>query len=182
MDNDLVESVREATAGPAGAIEDIGLRLDNLFHRLRASTMRRWDQSEVLRRYWRLKCFIDANRECYATLLSANPVMLLVPIGGARPLWMIETLGSLYRNQPVVFFLLTYWSLENDKRVDTLRNNAESYSTRFPKHKLVFFCNTTREQDLLVEAGLTALMVHQNQLVSEHTYRPLEGVPVEYDA
>jgi glycosyltransferase involved in cell wall biosynthesis len=95
---------------------------------------------------------------------------------------MVETLGSFLADRPVLFLLLIAQSLEEPVRVEAARANAQHHRERFPNHSLVFLCNTAEEQRLLDAAGLEAIFVHQNQLVSEHVFRPLPAPTVAFDA
>lgn len=183
MDGDVIESIAEATNIPLSPFSKATLWADNFLHRAKRSVLWHWDRSLISHAgYTSFKYYFDAHRTCQAAILSRRPPIFLVPIGGARPLWMVETLGSYFTDGPVLFLLLVYWSLENPQEVEVLKKNAELHRQRFPQQRLVFFCNTPEEQRLLDASGLEAVVVHQNQLVSEQTFRPLEGTPVNYDA
>lgn len=182
MDSQLIESLAEATDIPLSPLAKFQLGADNFTHRLRLSTQRLWEQSDFVSANGRLKSLVDRNRNCGAAVLSHHPPVFLVPIGGVRPLWMVETLGSYFADERVLFFLLTYWSLENPGGVRMVRRNAELHQSRFPKQTLVFLCNTPAEQLLLDAAGLEAVTVNQNQIVSEQTFRPLDHLAITYDA
>ena len=116
------------------------------------------------------------------SVLSDDPLILLVPIGGVRPLWMVEALSSHCAERRVIFFLLAYWSLEYPRAVTSLRKNAEWHRLRFPNHSLVFCCNTAQEQKLLDAVGLETIALNQNQIVSEKMFRPLDHVTATFDA
>jgi glycosyltransferase involved in cell wall biosynthesis len=59
---------------------------------------------------------------------------------------------------------------------------ARTHQARFPDHVLVFACNTAEERDRLVARGLDARLLNKNCIVSEETFRPLEGIEPEFDA
>jgi glycosyltransferase involved in cell wall biosynthesis len=182
MDSQLIESLAEATDVPLSPLAKLRLGVDNFTHRARLSTQRLWDQFDFVSVNGRVKNLVDRNRKCGAAVLSRRPPVFLVPIGGARPLWMVETLGSYFAKERVLFFLLIYWSLENPSGVQIIKRNAELHQSRFSKQKLVFLCNTPAEQLLLDAAGLEAVTVHQNQIVSEQTFHPLDDAAITYDA
>jgi hypothetical protein len=182
LDAELIESIAEATDIPLNPLARLGLKADNFVHRARLAARRRLEQSFIVTANPALKDFLDRHRKCLAAILSDRHPAFLVPIGGARPLWMVEGLSSLLQDQPVLFLLLVYWSVENEKGVEWVRRSAELHRSRFPRHSLIFLCNTPVEQQLLSAAGLDALFVHQNQIVLEDVFRPLSNRVVSYDA
>lgn len=182
MNSELIESIAEATDTPLSPLAKLQLRADNLAHRLRASMLRRWDRHLFPRANAWLGETIDANRSCNAAILSSNPPVFLVPIGGIRPLWMVESFGSFLPERRALFFLPAYWSLEYPAGVELIRKSAERHHARFPNHNLVFLCNTAEEQRLLDAAGLEAIALNHNQLVSEKTFRPLDDAIAAYEA
>jgi len=181
MDNLQIESVAEATAIPLDPRARLRLRVDNFAHRLRQAAQRRIDRLDLAKSPRLLK-ILSARRVCGASVVSHRPPVFLLPFGGERPLWMVEALGSHFPEERALFLLLIYWSLENPKLVESARLGAELHRSRFPKHALVFLCNTPLEQELLDAAGLVAIAANHNLLVSEHTFRPLGDVAVAYDA
>lgn len=182
MDSNLIESIAEATDIPMSPLAKVRLHVDNVIHETAASAVRRWDRTAISRRMGPLGRFIETRRHCGMSVLSDDPPVLLVPIGGLRPLWMIEALSPYLAGQRVMFLLLAYWSLEYESAIDSLRKNAEYHRRRFPNHGLLFLCNTAREKALLDAAGLDAVFLNQNQVVSERSFRPLDDETVTFDA
>src|SRR5262245_29649636 len=182
MDHNLIESIEQATAIPLDPLARLQLRADNFMHRTTSGLLRRWDRGNAAVRESALARFLDEFRHCISAVVSHDPPVLLVAIGGARPLWMVEALSKLLGDRPALFLLLIYWSVENPTTFEFLRRNAEGLRARSPKHSLVFLCNTIAEQTLLEEAQLEAIFVNHNQIVSEKTFRPLPGAAIEFDA
>src|SRR5262245_17573775 len=182
MNSQLIESIAEATDVPRSPFGKLQLKADNFAHRIRSGLLYHWDRTTApAREGWWGQIF-DANRACGAIVLSRDPPVFLVPIGGLRPLWMVESLSSFLADRAVLFLLLAYWSLEEDWRIEIMRANAERHRQRFPKHSLVFLSNTAEEQRRLDAAGLEAVLVHQNQIISEHIFRPLPNPTISFDA
>jgi hypothetical protein len=182
MDHDLIESIEQATTIPLDALARLQLRADNFMHRAACGLLRRWDRSNAAVRESSLGQYIDEFRHCIGAVLSRDPPVFLVAIGGARPLWMVEALSKLLGDRPALFLLLIYWSIENPTTFEFLRRNAERLRARSPRHSFVFMCNTTEEQTLLEKAQFEAIFVNQNQIVSEKTFRPLPGAAIKFDA
>jgi glycosyltransferase involved in cell wall biosynthesis len=182
MDDQLVESIAEATDIPLSPFGRLRLKSDNFVHRVRQGLLRRWDRTSAQAREGWLGRVIDATRSCNAIVLSHDPPVLLVAIGGARPLWMVESLSSFLAERRVLFLLLIYWSLENPTTFGFVRRNAERHRERFPKHNIVFLCNSREEERLLDAAGLEAIAANHNQIVSEHIFRPLANLTPSFDA
>jgi glycosyltransferase involved in cell wall biosynthesis len=182
MNDQLIESIAEATDVPRSPFGNVQLKVDNFAHRIRSGLMYYWDRmaSPASEGWWGQ--IFDASRTCGATVLSRDPPTFLVPIGGVRPLWMVESLSFFLADRAVLFLLLVYWSLEDDKRIEVMRANAERHRQRFPKHSLVFLSNTAEEQRRLDAAGLEAVLAHHNQIISEHIFRPLPNPTISFDA
>lgn len=182
MDGDLIETIAEATRIPRGPLAAIKLKADNLIHTARAKIIRWWDKQYIPTYLGALGHLIEGNRHCHMAVLSRDPPVLLVPIGGVRPLWMVEALSHGLRKRPALFLLLVYWSLEYTKGMRLLRMNVESHQRRFPGHKLVFFCNTAQELKLLEETGIEAILLNHNQIVPETVFQQCDDESVAFDA
>lgn len=183
MDKELVETIAEATDIHMNQPTKAIFWIDNFLHRAKNSLSWRWERSSMSdTTLASIKFLFDRESLCTAAMLSHQPPVFLVPIGGARPLRTVETISAYYSNTPALFFLLIYWSLEDQHRVNIVKANAELHRSRFPQHRLVFFCNTSEEQRLIDAAGLEAVVLNHNQLVSEDTFRPIPDAQLKYDA
>src|SRR5262249_55228481 len=99
MDDQLIESLAEATDVPRSPFGRLQLKADTFAHRIRNGLLYRWDRTTApAREGWWGQIF-DASRECGAIALSRDPPVFLVPIGGIRPLWMVESLSSFLTDQ-----------------------------------------------------------------------------------
>jgi glycosyltransferase involved in cell wall biosynthesis len=81
------------------------------------------------------------------------------------------------------WFLLVYsWATESDQQVARASRYQEAHRTRYPGHRLVHLCNTPRQLEVFRAAGLPAIFCNHNALVDERIYRPMPGIPREFDA
>ncbi len=74
------------------------------------------------------------------------------------------------------------WSLEREFLAEALRGYAVMHRLFNPGHRLIFLCNTQSELAIMRSLGEAALFHSKTSSTSEHVFRPLEGVPVEFDA
>ncbi|ESZ14253.1 hypothetical protein X735_15880 [Mesorhizobium sp. L2C085B000] len=80
------------------------------------------------------------------------------------------------------FLISPTWSIENSASVKTIRTYAVLHRLKNPRHSLIFLSNTQAETDLLNQSGEAAVLHNKTSTTSEHIFRPLDDVPVEFDA
>ncbi|MEI9420262.1 glycosyltransferase [Mesorhizobium sp. Cs1299R1N1] len=115
-------------------------------------------------------------------VLNHDPLLIYTPVGGARPLNSIVAIGRRLASRRAVFLLMPSWTLERPHVVAKLGRDLAWYRENFPLHELIFLCNTQEERRLVAAVGGTAIFSNHNLMVSEDIFRPLPGVPVEFDA
>jgi glycosyltransferase involved in cell wall biosynthesis len=98
------------------------------------------------------------------------------PLGGA------SVIGPLVRDRPATFLLTPAGSIEPEKLSFALVVIAKAYQLDFPQHQLILLCNTDRETEGMLAAGLNAATVSQNCLFNEMLYVPVPEVQPEFDA
>ena len=122
------------------------------------------------------------DRSAHATVLSREPPVVKIAVGGDPPLWMLRAFGRGLGNRAATFLLVLYWTAESERAVAIYRSEAQRHRAEFPRHTLIFLCNTEAEQKLFNHAGELALFANQNMMVSEDTFRPIPGAETEFDA
>ena len=74
------------------------------------------------------------------------------------------------------------WHRETDARVTELTTELQQARTLFPDWTFTFLCNSPQEETLLRDAGLTAILCHQNAFLDERQYRIIPGAQKKFDA
>jgi glycosyltransferase involved in cell wall biosynthesis len=97
-------------------------------------------------------------------------------------LGLTETLGSLHPERPFISLLSLLWDHDNQRKVARLAEVAREYLARYPKHRIVFLCNTEQELARFGAAGAEAFLASHAIFASEDIFRPLPDVAVEFDA
>ncbi|ESW82430.1 hypothetical protein X770_28215 [Mesorhizobium sp. LSJC269B00] len=125
---------------------------------------------------------LDSGIEMSLHVLSRDPLVLYVPIGGARPLYPLAALGRRLAGRRVTFLTMQTWTMERPAVISRMGRDLAWYAGRFPLHEIIFLCNTEEERRLVAAAGGNAIFSNHNLMVSEDIFRPLPDVPVEFDA
>ncbi|MDX8431810.1 glycosyltransferase [Mesorhizobium abyssinicae] len=115
-------------------------------------------------------------------VLSHDPLLIYMPIGGERPLSLIAAIGRHLASRRAAFLLMPSWTLERPHVIARLGQDIAWYREHFPLHELIFLCNNEAERRLVAAVGGTAIFSNHNLMVSEDIFRPLPDVPVEFDA
>jgi len=114
--------------------------------------------------------------------ISADP---LIAISGITPwarLGLASRIGHRLGRRPAWFLLSPTWSMQTEGHAIIHRRHAVLHRLTHRRHRLVLLANTKGEEDLLRKHGEAAFAVNKSCAVSETVFRPLEGVPVEFDA
>ena len=114
--------------------------------------------------------------------LSRDPPVFMTGIAYDGFLGIAPAFGDRYGDVDAGFMIYPTWSIENAGLCARIRAAALAHGRRFPKHKLLFLCNTQREADLLWLAGLPAIHLNKNFTVSDTIFRPLPDAVIEFDA
>jgi len=116
-----------------------------------------------------------------ASLLSDNP--LISYSGRTRTtLGMASHLPRLPRAHRAWLLISPTWSTEEAKVAKSTRARAVLHRLRNPRHWLIFMCNTRTEADVLRQCGEAAFFHNKTSVVSEETFRPVDGLTIEFDA
>lgn len=125
---------------------------------------------------------LDGSIDIPVHVFSRDPLILYVPVGGRRPLYALAALGRRLASRRATFLLMPMWTLERPAVVEQIGRDLLWFAKACPRHELIFLCNTETERRLIAAAGGNTIFSNHNLMISENVFRPLPGVPVEYDA
>jgi hypothetical protein len=118
-----------------------------------------------------------------------NSFYVSLPYGRILPLGLASAIGPKVADRPATFILAAWWTLEPKRPsrkisagVRRLCEAATDYRHRFPRHRLILACNTTRETELVNEFGVESVFLNHNFSVSESIFRPLAQTEIVFDA
>jgi hypothetical protein len=115
-------------------------------------------------------------------VLSVDPPILLTGIAFRESVGIVGAFGRRFPGLPAAFIIYPTWTIAGAAKAAVVVAAARTHQERYPHHRLVFACNTADERDRLAAGGLSALILNKNSFVPEQTFRPLDGVGVEFDA
>lgn len=125
---------------------------------------------------------LDGGIRMSAHIFSRDPLVLYMPVGGPRPLHPLAAIGRRLASRRVTFLLMPMWTMERPAIVAQMGRDLAWYAARFPLHEVIFLCNNEEERRLIAAVGGNAVFSNHNLMISEHVFRPLLDVPVEFDA
>ncbi|RWM19905.1 MAG: glycosyltransferase family 1 protein [Mesorhizobium sp.] len=125
---------------------------------------------------------LDGGIDMPLHIFSRDPLILYVPVGGRRPLYALAAFCRRLAPRRATFLLMPNWTLERPAVVEQIRKDLSWFARVCPKHQLIFLCNTEEERRLIGGVGGNAIFSNHNLMISEDVFRPLQDVPVEYDA
>lgn len=117
-----------------------------------------------------------------ATLISDDPLISYSGIAVRAPLGLASHMPKMPRDHAAWFLISPTWTMEDESLAKTTRGHAVTYRFRNSGHSLIFLCNTPEEVDLLRSQREAAIFHNATSCVSELHFKPLTGVPVEFDA
>ena len=117
-----------------------------------------------------------------AASVSVDPPIFMTGIAFEEHLGIAPEFGRIHGSLPAGFLIYPCWTIEDRDRSTAIIAAAKAHNEKYPAHELVFLCNTAAERDVLATAGLVAHFLNKNFAVSETTFRPLNGIEVEFDA
>jgi uncharacterized protein (TIGR01627 family) len=115
-------------------------------------------------------------------VLSSTPPILLSGIPYDGYLGIATAFAEKHGDVPAGFLIFPTWSIETEKLAARIREAHRQHRQRHPGHVIRYICNTEGEARLLQEAGEAAIFLNHKFFVSEDVFRPLPGVPAEFDA
>src|SRR5579862_9895271 len=113
-----------------------------------------------------------------ASLLSGDPFLSYSGLS-TIPLGLASLVTQLPRTHRGWFLLSPTWSIDQEARARKMRSRAVLHRMRHPNHALIFLGNTPAEVELLRRHGEAAFFHNKTSVVSEETFRPVEGQIVE---
>ncbi len=117
-----------------------------------------------------------------AAVLHGRPLVSYSGITPHAPLGVASTLGPRLALRPAFFLLSPTWSIEERDVAFSLRKAAVEHRVVNPLHRFVFLCNSEAETAQMRSLGEAAFTHNKTTNISEHLFRPLEDVRVEFDA
>jgi glycosyltransferase involved in cell wall biosynthesis len=117
-----------------------------------------------------------------ATVLHGDPLISYSGIVPRAPIGLAGLMPATQRPRPSWFLLSPTWSIEEETAVLAIRRRAVVHRLTHPGHRLIFMCNAPGEAALLRRHGEAAFVHNKTSTVSESIFRPLTGVPLEFDA
>ena len=117
-----------------------------------------------------------------AALLSCDPPIFVTGMAFESKLGMAPAFGRSYGYRPAAFLVYPCWTIEDLERSADVIEAAMAHQAEHAEHELVFLCNTAAEKERLARAGLNAHLLNKNFMVGDAIFRPLDDVPVEFDA
>lgn len=136
------------------------------------STLSSWQRPKLLRR--------PPRADGAAAILCADPLVVYACLDGS--LSVARYHGENFPGRPATFIFYPSWSIETRSAARKIRRHAVRHRREFPRHDLIFFCNTEKEAVLLGRTGERAFRSNQNIMLSEDVYRPLPGTEVRFNA
>ena len=118
----------------------------------------------------------------YASLLQADPPIVLGWTGRLFPFGSASALAPLFKHRRVTFLLIAKGSLADDAEAEELADDARSFMAQYPQHRFEWLCNIEKETDKLRARGLSAHTHNQNIFLREDVFKPVAGVVREFDA
>lgn len=120
----------------------------------------------------------------FGSLLLAEPAIGYGRPGPSLPLsaTVPAALGPLLRDRPFYILLGQNWTLEDAGRRQRLLAAKAAYEAEYPRHHVIYLCNSDKEVSLLTASGHSAVVANHNILVDEAVFRPLADIAPRYDA
>jgi hypothetical protein len=117
-----------------------------------------------------------------AAVLSGDPLISYSGSTPTFPLGLASIAAAALRNHPAWFLISPTWSIEVDGLALTLHEHAVAHRHDHPGRRLIFIGNTPNEVEILQRHHEAAFFCNKAIHVSEKVFRPLDGVPLEFDA
>ena len=118
----------------------------------------------------------------YASLLCADPPIVLGWTGRLFRFGSASALAPLFRRRRITFVLVAKGSLADDDEARELAGDALAFMASHPRHRFEWLCNIAEETDKLRALGLSAHTHNQNLFLREDVFRPLGRVEPVWDA
>lgn len=124
----------------------------------------------------------DGEFKLPAALLHADPVISYSGIVPRAPLGLAGLASGRLDGRNTWFLLSPTWSIEDEEIAAEIRDLAILHRLSNPNHRLIVIGNSPGEVDLLRNMGEAAFLYNKTANTVEAVFRPLRGVPIEFDA
>ena len=92
-----------------------------------------------------------------------------------------KVFSKKYGDKKAFFLFFFWWSVENIFTVNYIQLQYKRYRKKFPKHNLVFLCNTKKQHELFQRNNLPSIYCNQNSFIDEKIFTMLK-LKKKYDA
>ncbi len=126
----------------------------------------------------------DLERAPYS-VISVAPPIFYVPYSIDDQLVPMSYLDRLYQylqHHRTTFLMGWCWQIEEPKKIQAFARAQQTHRQRYPGHRFIHLCNTTRQFQNFRDQGLEAIFCSHNCLVDESIFRPLPEVSKQFDA
>jgi glycosyltransferase involved in cell wall biosynthesis len=118
----------------------------------------------------------------YASLIHADPPVVLGWTGRLFRFGSASALAPLFRRRRMVFLLIAKGSVADDADADELADDARNFMALHPQHRFEWICNIDEETGQLRSRGLSAHTHNQNLFLREDVFKPVAGIRRTWDA
>lgn len=123
-------------------------------------------------------------RGLYRVISVEPPIIYLANWG--HPDSVKKAMSPLFdqlRQRPLTLFVKQTWDAESDDWVQLVKRvYLVEHLKRYPNHRVVHLCNTSRQYERFQAAGMRAVFTNQNALVDDAMFRPLDGIEPRFNA
>uniref|UniRef100_B8HPX5 Glycosyl transferase family 1 domain-containing protein n=1 Tax=Cyanothece sp. (strain PCC 7425 / ATCC 29141) TaxID=395961 RepID=B8HPX5_CYAP4 len=116
-------------------------------------------------------------------LISTDPPIFYVPVSPIG--WGLATLELVFnylQDQIAYFILGWWWNIEDTNEVEKIVSLETHHTSQYPKHNLIYLCNTVQQQEIFQKHNLNAVFCNHNCLVDERVFQPTKDSFRIYDA
>lgn len=93
-----------------------------------------------------------------------------------------KVFSKIFSNKKAYFLFFFWWSVENIFIVNYIQFQYKRYRKKFPKHNLIFLCNTKKQHELFQRYNLPSIFCNQNSLIDENIFTIMPKIKKKYDA
>lgn len=113
-------------------------------------------------------------------ILSKDPIIIIT----AWSFW--DHTGKIFsenfKSKKVYFIFLIWWSLESEFMVKGIKNTLREHKKRYPKHNVIFLCNSEGEYKIFRKFNLPCLFCNHNALIDEKIFTIIPKEKKRYNA
>jgi len=111
-------------------------------------------------------------------VISSKPIIVIT----IWDFWNYFRLFSKIPKRGNVYFIFLCWSLmESDGIVEQIKNEYNKHSKKYPKHKLIYLCNSLKQFKIFGKFDLPRIFCNQNAFLDKRMYKIIPNVGKKYD-